>query len=212
MTHSCEIAEAIPRSTPTGEFARGQCRVGGYDGHPGAAVLLQSCSAGPGRRARPRPSRQARRLALRCYPRRAAQRFACDLHDRPGPRRRAWPEPQACHQTGGSPALQPDDQRRRYSRSLGALRRRRTQRHRGGIGLDRFRRRQASHHHVVSDLRPWSCHTPGVADRRQVHAQEQPQPLRASRVAAACRTAAAGRQGMRCRRPRLRRPKTSTRC
>jgi hypothetical protein len=36
----------------------------------------------------------------------------------------------ACHQTGGSPALQPDDQRRRYPGSLGALRRRRTQRHR----------------------------------------------------------------------------------
>src|SRR5450631_65379 len=104
MTHSCEIAEAIPRSTPTGESARGQWRVGGHDGYPGAAVLLQSCSAGPGRRARPRPSRQARRLALQRHPWRAAQHLSRGLHDWPGLGRRTWPEPQACHETELAPA------------------------------------------------------------------------------------------------------------
>ena len=97
MTHSCEIAEAIPRSTPTGEFARGQRRVGGHDGHPVVAVLLQSCSAGPGGRAD--DDLHAKCVDSLCD---ATLGVLCSAlrgpHDRPGAGRRTWPEPKACHE------------------------------------------------------------------------------------------------------------------
>ena len=66
----------------------------------------------------------------------AAQRLPRGLRAGLG---RPRPEPQACDQAGGSPALQPEDQRRRYPRQLGALYRRRAKLHRGGVGLDRLR-------------------------------------------------------------------------
>ena len=184
-THSCEIAEAIPRSTADRRVCPRATPMSGD-----TMVIREQRFSFNQVRCRPwaacstmtfTPS--ALGLALRCHllgVLRSASLAVCMIGQGLAAAHGLSPK-HAIKQVDrllSNPMINVDD----ITCSLGALRRRRTRRHRGGIGLDRFRCRQTSH----SSCCPWSPIT-GVPHtlvwltrRTSASLKNKPQPLRAS--------------------------------